>query len=200
MSNEDHANGPEDTVTESSSEPERTTPATLETEPGVRVESRPRELPVETFEGVRKRYDAIDGVVMVGVTGSDGAVLLQGEETVVPPGGDVEPGEDWLDAAARNVEELTGQPVAVDGAKLVEYTTWTEAGGEESFRTASVHVEATLDQDADGAETFRADPTPPAVVEHKYYQDDEAPTFGWYDTVPESVHENHVEHVELYLD
>lgn len=206
MTNDEHTTETDGTRTQTSwsaedrttpADRDRTTPADFEAESHVRVEERTRELEREKFDGLRKRYDAIDGVVMVGVTTTDGEVLLLGEETVVPLGGDVEPGEDWLAAACRNVEELTGQPVSVEEAKLVEYTTWRSAGGEASFRTATVHFEASLEADAP---EFRAQPTPPADVEHKHYQENERPTLGWYDGVPEAVHENHVEHVELYLD
>jgi len=206
MANEEHTGHPDETGTQipaadgnrtSPPNSDRTSPVDLEADSHVRVEERTREIPSEKFEGLGERYDAIDGVVMVGVTTADGDVLLLGEETVVPCGGDVEPGEDWRAAACRNVEELTGRSVSVDEAKLVEYTTWQNATSDASFRTASVHFEASLDAEAP---EFRANPTPPADVEHEHYQGDDRPTLGWYDGVPESVHENHVEHVEMYFD
>ena len=171
-------------------------PRTLRDRDDVEFVEDERTFPDETFEGLRERYDAIEGVVQVGITTDDGEVLLWGDDTVAPPGGDVETGEDWAAAARRAMEALTGQRVAVDRPVLVEWTQFCRESDEsERFPAPSVHFEASL-VDPDSA--FLGEPAVPADFEHPMFEDD--PVLDWYEGVPENVHENHAHHVELYVD
>ena len=172
-----------------------TDPRTLRDRDDVEFVEDTRTFEAETFEGLRERYDAIDGVVQVGVT-TDEAVLLWGEDTVAPPGGDVESDEDWAAAARRAMADLTGQQVEIDHPVLVEMTQFCREGDDsERFPAPSVHFEASL---VDPDHEFLDDPAVPDDFEHPMF--DENPVLGWYDDVPEHVHENHAHHVELYLD
>ena len=171
-------------------------PRTLRDRDDVAFVENERTFGDETFGGLRERYDAIDGVVQVGATNDAGEVLLWGEETVAPPGGDVGDGEDWAAAARRAMEDLTGQRVAIDRPLLVEWTQFCRESDEsECFPAPSVHFAASL---VDPDPAFLEGPAVPEDFDHPMF--DENPALGWHDSVPENVHENHAHHVELYVD
>lgn len=190
-------NATDETNTEVSTDDWRTghtDPDSLRKLEAVPVVEKERTFEQEKFEGLRRRYEQIDGVVLVGVTADDGAVLLKGDDTWSPPGASVEPGEDWTDAARRGIEELTGVEIEIDSPELVEITDFCLEDDESvRFPAASVHFEASLATDATA---FREDPTFAEDL-HEYFDGKE---LGWFDEVPDDAHPNHEEHVRLYFD
>jgi ADP-ribose pyrophosphatase YjhB (NUDIX family) len=164
---------------------------------GVAFVESTRSFEQRTFEALRQRYRSIDGVVKVGVTTDDGAVLLAGQETWAPPGGNVETGEDWAAAARRAIEDLAGVAVTVDDVARVEETYFCLAGDEDSrFLAPNVLFGASL---ADDEPDFLDDPTVADDLDDPVYGDGEDVELGWFDAVPEDVHPNHADHVELFL-
>lgn len=173
-----------------------TDPDALRDRDGVAFEERTRPVPDEKFEALRERYDAISGVVQVGLTRSDGAVLLWGDESAAPPGGSVAAGDDWVASARELMESLTGQRVEIDDALVLEVTRFArESDGTATFPAPSVHFGASL---ADPDPGFVDDPSVPENFEHPMFED--RPHVRWFDEVTEAVDENHAHHVELYLD
>jgi len=170
-----------------------TDPDALRDRDDVVVEERERPMPDEKFEALRERYDAIAGVVQVGLT-NDGEVLLWGDEDAAPPGGSVGDGDDWVAAARDAMEALTGQSVSVDEPLLLEVTYFHREGDEgERFPAPSVHFAASLDNpDAE----WVADPEAPEGYENPMFEG--LPELDWYDST-EGVDENHAHHVEHYL-
>ncbi len=164
---------------------------------GVRFDPVERSLEREQFEGLRERYDAIAGVVQVGLTTDDGRVLLEGSTESggwAPPGGSVDPGEDWVASARSSMERQTGTDVEIDGAVLVEELTFRlEGDPDESFAGYGVTFAASL---ASAADAFVENPT---IVDHPLLPEDHDRTFEWFEAVPEDVNENHAEHVALFL-
>lgn len=134
---------------------------------------------------------------MVGLVDGDGRVLLQGDDEVAPPGGDVDPDEDWAAAARRRFEELTGIAVAVEALERYEPTEVHCEGSDEWFLAPALHVRLRLAEDAPG---FREDPRPLDDPDHAYYDDGDEVTLRWYDDVPDDVHPNHEGHVALSLE
>lgn len=172
-----------------------TDPEVLRDRADVAVEERHRPLPDEKFEGLKQRYDAIGGVVQIGLTNDD-AVLLWGDDSVAPPGGSVGAGEDWIAAARETMEDLTGQQVEIDRPLMLEITHFQRESDEsESFPAPSVHFAASL---VDPDPEWVADPEPPADYEEPMFE--ERPRIRWFDAVTDDVDENHAHHVELYLD
>lgn len=150
------------------------------------------------FEALRDRYEAIDGVVMTGVTNDDGEVLLVGPDPWVPLGDEVGPGGDWAAAARRGVEELTGVAVEIDDVELVEESDFCLDGDEDSrFTAPCVSFSASL---ADDVPAFLDEPTVADDLDHPLYGDGEGVELGWFGAVPEDAHPNHVEHVRLFLE
>lgn len=153
-----------------------------------------RELPPENFEAARSHYDNIDGVVQIGITDPDGRVLLMGspeDGEWAPPGGPVEPGADWVGAARMTMENQTGTEVTIEETVLLEELIFHEEGSEERFSSHGVSFRASVED-----ETFIEEPT---LVEHPHLPEDTDETFEWFDSVPEDAHENHIEHIELFL-
>lgn len=172
-----------------------TDPESLRDREAVPVDEKERTFEEAKFEGLRRRYEQIDGVVLVGVTTDDGEVLLQGDDTWSPPGASVEAGEDWADAARRGIEQLTGVDIQIDRPVLVEITDFCLDGDESTrFPAPSIHFEASLSSDATA---FREDPTFAGDVDGEYYAERE---LAWFDELPDDAHPNHEEHIELYLD
>jgi len=170
-------------------------PETLLDRDAVSVESVTRTLDATRYEAQRERYDDIEGVVQLGVTDGDGRVLVQdwnGAGRWAPPGGTVDPGEDWLAAARRSAERLTGVSVDVDGAVLVENLRFERRDGSASFSAYGVSFVLSL---AEPAPSFRRDP---AVAPESRFADGDA-ELAWVATVPADANENHVDHVELFL-
>lgn len=173
-------------------------PETLVDRSDVEYRERERGLPAEKFDGLRERYERIAGVVQVGVTNDDGAVLLVGEESCAPPGGNVEAGEDWVDAAEAAVTTITGVDVAVDRVAMFERTTFRREGDEDgSFHADSVLFEASL---VDAPAEYRENPTFADDLDHPMYGDGSEHSLTWVDAVSDDVHENHRHHVDLFLD
>lgn len=183
-----------------------TDPETLRERDDVRFVEAERTFEREQFEGLRKRYRAIAGVAMVGVTTDDGEVLLWGEENVSPPGGSVPADEDWVATACDMVASVVGQQVEIDDVELVEWTRFRLADDDAasivddetaSFPAPVVHFSASL---VDPDPAFLDAPAVPEDFEHELFEDDDPPTLDWYDGMPEDVHPNHEDHVALYLD
>jgi ADP-ribose pyrophosphatase YjhB (NUDIX family) len=173
-----------------------TDPDRLRDRESIEVIEGERTFEEEQFYGLRRRYGAIEGVVQVGITDDDGRVLLLGSGAYAPPGGDVERGEDWVDAAERSMEELLGVGVRVESVERAEFTDFCLEGDEdERFRADSVFFEASVVDAPD----FLADPTLPEDMEHKYFADPDGMDLAWFDEVTDAVHENHRDHVALFL-
>ncbi|QPV63875.1 NUDIX domain-containing protein [Halosimplex litoreum] len=172
-------------------------PETVAARDGVTVDERTRAFPDEQFDALRDRYERIDGVVLVGVTRDDGAVLLQGGDNWSPPGGEVDPGQDWASAAESAVGALTGVEVTVEAAELVEYNEFHREGdSDDSFRAPVVHFGASLAGDAD---SFREDPTVADDWDHPAFNP-EAVDLAWFDAVPADADPSHEDHIALYFD
>lgn len=171
-------------------------PEALRGRDDVPFEEVERELDEDQYEALRERYDAIDGVVQIALTTDDGRLLLQGFDGAsswAPPGGEVDPDQDWVEAARDSIERLTGVEVEIDDAVLVEHLTFRPEDDEETGFTAyGVSFSASLgDEDSE----FARNPTLAIDIPEEYDW-----TFGWFDSVPEDANPNHVGHIELFLD
>lgn len=153
-----------------------------------------------SFENLEARFDAIAGVTQVGVTADDGHVLLAGDETWSPPGTDVLPGEEWAVTTRRQLESILGVDLELDGVALLEDAIFNhEDDDSRQFLAPCVSFEASLtDANTEQSRAFREHPTVAEDLDHPLYGDD-AYALGWFDSIPEDVHPNHVEHVELFL-
>jgi ADP-ribose pyrophosphatase YjhB (NUDIX family) len=170
----------------------------LRNDPAVEVLQEQRAFEQEQFEGLRKRYETIDGVVQVGVTTDSGDVLLVGPDGWAPPGGSVMPGEDWAGAARRSIRELTGVEIRINRVKrLVESKFCLESDESSHFYTASAIISASL---SNQESSFLDDPTVAEDLDHEIYGTGEDIELAWFDTVPKDVDPNHVEDIELLLD
>ena len=161
----------------------------------VPVRTTERTFERDSFEALRERYDAIAGVVQVGVV-ADGAVLLAGDDVWSPLGGEVLPGEDWAAAVREVLEPVLGRELVVERpVGAVEGRFVLELNPDGSFTAPTAFFAATL---AEADESFRENPRFPADLDHPMYGD--GFDLGWFESVPEDVHSNHVEDVELLLD
>lgn len=73
----------------------------------------------------------IAGKIAVGVRNDEGQTLLLCNDehgVAILPHGDVEPDEDWLAAARREVEALTGVAIAIEGIELLREIDHVVAG------------------------------------------------------------------------
>lgn len=171
-------------------------PTTLRDRDDVEYVEETRTVGEEKFEGLRKRYERIDGVVMVGLV-DDGRVLLEGQDEWYPPGGSVQAGDDWVATARRSIEALTGIDVAIESAASIERTYFCLEGDEdERFPTLSVNFRA---RPVDAPESFLSDPTLAEDFEHPFADEDEV-RLGWFASVPEDANPNHVDHIRLFTD
>jgi NUDIX domain. len=147
---------------------------------------------------MQSHYSSIDGVVQVGITTDDGELLLQGSAESggwAPPGGSVRPGEDWVDAARRTMETQTGGEVTVDTVELYEHLVFEhEEESRRRFTAPGVSFAASM---VDAPPGFFENPD---IVDHPQLPDDHDQTFGWFETVPDDARENHVEHIEMFLE
>jgi len=171
-------------------------PEALRSRDDVPFESVERVLEREQFEALQERYDSIDGAVQVALTTANGRLLLQGfdgDSHWAPPGGEVDPGQDWVEAARDSIERLTGVDVEIGDAVLVEHLTFRPENDEETGFTAyGVSFTASLiDEDSE----FARNPTFAIDVPEEYDW-----TLGWFDGVPEEANPNHVDHIEMFLD
>jgi ADP-ribose pyrophosphatase YjhB (NUDIX family) len=157
-----------------------------------------RTLPDEAFEGLQEHYSSIDGVVQVGITAPDGRLLLQGSTESggwAPPGGAVSPGEDWVDAARRAMETQTGATVTIKTVELYEQLLFEhEDDSGRQFSAPGVSFSASV---SDPPEGFFTDPD---IVENPQLPDEHDRTFAWFDSVPDDARQNHVEHIEMFLE
>lgn len=150
----------------------------------------------ERFEGLRERYAEIAGVFQLGVV-EDGEVLLWRYDDWAPMGSEVQQDDGWVETAEWWFEDITGVPIEVTAIERLERSTFRRAGDEEdSFHADSVFLRASL---ADEAPAFREDPTLAAHVREEHDPED-LPEMDWFEAVPEGVHENHIDHVELFLE
>jgi hypothetical protein len=150
----------------------------------------------EKFEGLRERYGEIKGVFQLGVV-EDGAVLLWRYDDWAPMGSEVQQADGWVETAEWWFEDVTGVPIGVTAIERLERSTFRREGAEDdSFLADSVFLRASL---AEEAQAFREDPTLAAHVREEHDPED-LPEMGWFEAVPEGVHENHVDHVELFLE
>lgn len=176
-------------------------PGTLRDRDDVAVEADERDLPPEKFDALRERYEQLAGVTQFGITDGDGAVLLAGEESYAPLGGNVRPDEDWVAATERAASALFDDvDVRVDRAAQFERTTFRHADDpDQSFPADSVLFEGSVvADDPTDVDAFLAAPSFAADLEHPMYGDDA--DLAWFDAVTDDVHENHVQHVESFLD
>lgn len=178
-------------------------PAALRDRADVEVREERREVSREQYEGLAARYADLDGVVQVGVRRADGAVLLQTDERGegwCPPGGNVEHGQDWVDAARVCMETTTGEAVAVDEPVLYGRTTFLpgDDGDAAGVTAETVLFRASL---AEPDTAFAAEPTLPDGLDHPIYGDGEeiGLRYGWFDEVPEDAHPNHEAEIRLLL-
>lgn len=138
------------------------------------------------FEGLRRRYSAISGVVMVGVVNRRDEVLLAGPPWS-PPGGVVQTNEGWPAAARRIIREKTGIRIAAPEPVRVEQMVIRQRQAERrSFKAYVVH--------------FKARPARGSVYVCRDFWKRAATQYRWFKTVPDAVDPNHRGHVALYLD
>lgn len=172
---------------------------------GVRFTEETDVLDRETFETVREDSEVGDGAAIVGVTNDDGEVLLKDTCTGwLPPGGNVESGEDWAAVAREQAESWTGAPVELDGVERVRRIDRRLEGADPdetpdlpfhvvyfraSLATVSPTVGETVAGDSDDG-TDRSDES----------KDDDAPEVEWFDGVPEGVDSSHEDDVRVFLD
>lgn len=159
------------------------------------VEEIDRVVPAAQFERLREHYDSVAGVVQVGITDEDGRVLLQGspeDGEWAPPGGPVEPGADWVAAAERTMEAQTGVDVEIHDVRLLERLRFSTEDGEETVSSWGVTFGAAAED-----EQFLRNPE---IVDHPYLPPDHEQTFAWFEAVPEDANDNHVEHIELFVE
>jgi ADP-ribose pyrophosphatase YjhB (NUDIX family) len=182
---------PQDSTIDSLSDPEA-----LRGREDVPFDSVERVLDSEPFESLRDRYEKIDGVVQIGLTTADGRLLLQGFDGAsnwAPPGGEVDPGQDWVEAARTSMERLTGVAIEIDDAAFVEHLTFRLTDDEErGFTSYGVSFTASL---VDDDSEFDRNPTLAIDPPEEYDW-----TLAWFDSVPEDANPNHVEHIEQFLE
>ncbi|MFD1514222.1 hypothetical protein [Halomarina rubra] len=156
-----------------------------------------RAFPDESFENLRRRYDAIAGVYQVGLTTPDGAVLLVGDDDWALPGGEVLAGEEWRAVARGELERLFGVEVALGGVlRLLDGEFTREGDAADRFVAPCVFFGASL-QDPDDA--FVTHPTFADDLDHPLYGDGSGFDIGWFDTVPDDANPNHVDDIESFL-
>jgi ADP-ribose pyrophosphatase YjhB (NUDIX family) len=148
-----------------------TDPATLRDHDDVRVSQDTME-----HEDADHHWQDVAGQVAVGVTDADGRTLLMVNEAigvVALPHGDVEPGEDWLSAARREIEAVTGVSIALEDVVLLREIDHVVAG-ESDPHTSTFGL------------LFRGAPTDGEIQGCK--ESAEAGSDGWYaewfETVP----------------
>lgn len=168
----------QDSTISSKKEADTTNPMDLVEQEGISFKETKRTYTEEKFEGLRKRYSRLKGVVMVGITNEKGEVLLRGPENWTPPGGPVKKGEDWKSAASNIMKKQTGFAIHIDEPVLLEQMHFYQKEKSDAhFSTFLLHFRA----------SFEAE---------KVSVPDE---FQWFNRVPGDAHSNHVSHIKLYL-
>lgn len=136
----------------------------------------------DKFYGLQQRYQSIDGIVMIGIVSKDEEVLLQGPKNWAPPGGPVQPDEDWAAAARRIALNETGNKITIDKPVLVEKMNFQLKNNSAAHFSAYIlHLQAS-----------------PATNQWEL-SDKAATTLQWFNEVPANAHSNHVRHIKLYL-
>ena len=160
----------------------------------VPVEEVNRVVSAAQFEGLREHYDDIAGVVQVGITDEDGRVLLQGspeDGDWAPPGSPVEPG--------RTESRLPNGRWNHRLGSMSRPTMWCCSNGSSLVRrTARRPSPRGESRSAPPSRTSGSCGTPRSSIirispEHKR-------TFAWFDAVPEDANDNHVEHIERFIE
>lgn len=178
-------------------------PTAVRDRPDVAESIEERTVPTEKHEALRERYEQIDGVVQVGVRRADGALLLERtdrSEEWAPPGGNVAPDQDWIEAATAAAESITGEAIVVDEPVLYGRITFVpDEGDGEGVAAETVVFGASL---ADPETAFADEPTLPEDLDDPLYGDGESVglELAWFESVPEDVNPNHREEVELLLE
>ena len=141
-----------------------------------------RSFRADKFYGLQKRYQSIDGIVMFGIVNKDEEVLLQGPKNWAPPGGAVQPDEDWAAAARRIAQNETGNKITVDKPVLVEKMNFQLKNNSATHFSAYIlHLRAS-----------------PATNQWEL-SDEASTTFQWFNNVPANAHPSHERHIKLYL-
>lgn len=146
----------------------------------VPLETTDRTFREAKYEGLRKRYQTIEGVVMVGVVNNKGKVLLKEPGRWTPPGGSVQPGEDWAAAARRIIKQQTGSSATITKPVLVEKMVFRNRDdNEDQFSAYILHLQAAFTEEPDSIT--------------------QQPGFKWFGNIPTDAHPNHIKHIDLYL-
>lgn len=123
-------------------------------------------------------YEPVEGMVIVGVTDDDGAVLVAYDESVpvwLLPHATVERDEDWAAVARREIESQTGVEIEIDGIELVRRKRYRS---EDDRQTTGYDVVFRASPAADETPSENVD----VVGEHDW-------DFGWFEEVPEGDNE-----------
>ncbi|WP_276257824.1 NUDIX domain-containing protein [Haloglomus litoreum] len=137
-------------------------------------------------------YESLAGMLAVGVTSHDGAVLLmESPHGWRLPYGPVEAGADWLAATRRIARQLTGESVDAGGVERVTRHV-REHADDEGRETVTLDV------------VVGAGPVPGRpVAEDPTFDPWENLTVAWFDTVPEDAYHDHgdaVADIRRFLD
>lgn len=136
------------------------------------------------FEGLKQRYSTIEGIVMVGIVNNNGEVLLKGPGNWSPPGGAVQPGEDWAAAARRVIRQQTGTQIYIERPVVVEEMCFQQKGDrDKQFSAYILHFRARLADEVAGTSTIES-----------------LDSFSWFNNIPEDAHPNHTSHIKFYLE
>jgi len=134
----------------------------------------------EKFNGLKKYYSTLEGIVMVGVTSEKGEVLLRGPKNWAPPGGPVKQGKGWVSSARNIIEQQTGLAIQNEEAVFVEKMNFYEKDNQDAhFSGLILHLRASLENK--NANVKKSE-------------------FSWFPEVPADAHPNHITHIELYLE
>lgn len=160
-----------------------TDPESIADRDGLVVREETRDVDAETLE----LFEDHDGVAAVGITRTDGAVLLwDGPRGWTLPFAFVEPGEDWVAAAETVVAELTGVTFDIAGVEELRRVENALGDGNRVVRTHELVFRAATVTDDVAAELAA------------FEADDDHPDVDWFEAVPADV--DNEGDVRLFLD